>query len=103
MAHEHNYRPGDWLVICDVCGFKLKASSSRKRWDGLVVCQADWEARHPMDFIKTPTDKISVPFTRPRPTDIFVMGDFLVTEDSDMPNGDTVFILTENSLPLTTE
>lgn len=72
MSNELIYRPGDWNIICDVCGFKLKASKSRQRWDGLVVCQADWEARHPMDFIKTPTDKISVPFSRPRPPDVFV-------------------------------
>lgn len=71
MAYEHVYRPGDWLIICDVCGQKVKASVSRKRWDGLIVCKEDWEARHPMDFIKTPIDKISVPFARPRPPDEF--------------------------------
>ena len=71
MAYEHVYRSGDWNVICDVCGQKVKASKSRKRWDGLIVCEEDWEARHSMDFIKTPIDKISVPFARPPPTDEF--------------------------------
>jgi hypothetical protein len=71
MSHELIYRQGDWNIICDVCGKKIKASSSRKRWDGFIVCESDWEARHPMDFIKTPTDKISVPFSRPRPPDVF--------------------------------
>jgi len=72
MSHELIYRPGDWNIICDVCGQKVKASVSRKRWDGLIVCKDDWEVRHPMDFIKTPVDKISVPFSRPRPPDEFL-------------------------------
>jgi len=74
MSNELNYRPGDWNLICDVCGFKIKASKSKKRWDGLVVCHADWEVRHPMDFLKSRSDKIVVPFSRPRPPDVFVQG-----------------------------
>lgn len=72
MSNELTYKPGDWWIICDVCGFKIKASKSRHRWDGLIVCKEDWEARHPMDFIKTPTDKIAVPYSRPRTPDTFV-------------------------------
>jgi len=72
MSTDWTYKPRDWNLVCDICGFKIKASQSRKRWDGFVVCEQDWEARHPMDFIKTPIDKISVPFSRPRPPDIFV-------------------------------
>lgn len=72
MAHEHIYRPGDFNVICDVCGQKIKASVSKKRWDGLIVCPDDYELRHPMDFIKTPTDHISVPFARPIQPDDFL-------------------------------
>lgn len=71
MNHRNVYRPGDFNVICDVCGQNIKASVSRKRWDGLIVCPDDYELRHPMDFIKTPIDNISVPFSRPRPPDEF--------------------------------
>jgi len=72
MAHEHVYRPGDFNVICDVCGQKIKASISKKRWDGLIVCPDDYELRHPMDFLKTPVDHISVPFARPIQPDEFI-------------------------------
>ena len=59
------YRPGDWNMICDVCGFKIKASESMHRWDGFRVCKKDWEPRHPLDFIKVPVEKQGVPFSRP--------------------------------------
>jgi len=39
------------------------------RWDGFIVCKEDWEARHPQDFIKAKTDRISVPFSRPQRDD----------------------------------
>ena len=31
-----------------------------------------WEERQPQDFIRARQDKISVPYTRPRPIDVFV-------------------------------
>lgn len=72
MSKDWNYKSGDWWILCDVCGKKMKASHARHRWDGFIVCDKDFENRHPMDFIKVIPDKISVPFTRPRPTDTFV-------------------------------
>lgn len=79
MAKDWNYKSGDWLLICDVCGKKMKASHSRHRWDGLIVCDADFEHRHSQDFIKVRQDKISVPFQRPRPEDVFVEVTYLDT------------------------
>ena len=66
------YIPGSWNVICDSCGKKIKASEAKQRWDGLIVCLEDFEMRQPQDFVKARADKITVPFTRPRPTDVFV-------------------------------
>ncbi len=66
------YRSGDWLIICDVCSKKIKASEAKHRWDGLIVCSDDWEMRHQQDFVQAQNDKISVEFTRPRPPDVFV-------------------------------
>ena len=66
------YVPGSWNVICDSCGKKIKASEAKQRWDGLIVCPDDFEMRQPQDFVKARADKISVPFTRPRPTDVFI-------------------------------
>jgi len=72
MSKGWNYKAADWLIICDVCGKKIKASHSRHRWDGLIVCDKDFEHRHPQDYIKVRQDKITVPFLRPRPEDTFV-------------------------------
>lgn len=80
MAHEY-YRPGDHWLICDVCGFKIRSSESRKRWDGLRVCRADLEPRHDQDYVRGRADKQRVPDPRPEPTDTFLeIGD--VTAES---------------------
>ena len=68
----HNYyKAGEWNVTCDVCGKKIKAGEAKHRWDGFVVCPSDFEQRHSQDFVRARQDKISVPFTRPRPLDSF--------------------------------
>lgn len=67
MFKRTQYIPGDWNVICDVCGHKYKASQLMKRWDGLMVCQEDWETRHPQELIRPIKERNSVPWTRPRP------------------------------------
>lgn len=66
------YIPGDHWVICDVCGFKYRASATRKRWDGLRVCRADYEERHPQDRVRGRKDVQAVHDPRPRPPDVFV-------------------------------
>ena len=71
MGKDWNYKSGDWWIICDVCGKKIKASHAKHRWDGFVVCDKDFEHRHSQDFIKVRQDKITVPFMRPRPADTF--------------------------------
>ena len=68
------YKPGDWWIYCDSCGKKIRASESKHRWDGLIVCADDWETRHPQDFVKAVPDKQSVPFSRPEPADTFIVG-----------------------------
>ena len=76
MAGDWSYISGQWWIICDVCGKKIKSGKSRHRWDGFVVCEDDWEERHPQDFVKARVDKITVPFLRPRPVDVFVNVDY---------------------------
>lgn len=51
-------------ALCDVCGFKFKASQLHKRWDGMMVCKADFEQRHSMDFYTTRNDAHLLPWTR---------------------------------------
>lgn len=80
------YERGSWNITCDVCGKKMKASHARHRWDGFIVCDADFEHRHPQDLIKTKPDKQSVPFTRP-PQDTFVTVTYYVDTLTEVPQG----------------
>lgn len=57
------YKSGEWNVFCMVCNRKIKSGQALKRWDGLIVCSDDYENRHPMDFLRTRQERISVPFT----------------------------------------
>lgn len=88
MSSNLYYKSGSWNVICDVCGKKIKAHEAKHRWDGFVVCAEDYEQRHPQDYIRARQDKISVPFTRPRPVDAFitrsVLADEVMVTDSEM-------------------
>ena len=69
---KNYFLSGAWNTTCDVCSKKIKASEAKQRWDGLIVCPSDFEHRHEQDFVKPHTDKITVPFTRPKPPDVFV-------------------------------
>lgn len=71
MSYNY-YKPGDHNAICDVCGFKFKASQLRKRWDNFMVCAADWEPRHSLDFLRVRSPNPPPKWTRPEPTDVFI-------------------------------
>lgn len=104
MSKGWNYKSGDWLLLCDVCAKKIKASESKERWDGLRVCKDDWEPRHSMDFLRVRSDKISVPFIRPQPEDVFLYGDWLCLESYVPLQEDLDFVLTtEDNHPITME
>ena len=36
-----------------------------KRWDGAMVCEADYETRHPQEFVRARRDNPKLPFIRP--------------------------------------
>ena len=72
---------GDSNSICDVCGFKYKSSQLRKRWDGAMVCKADYETRHPQDFVKARPERNNVKDARPRPEPWFVEANEIRAED----------------------
>jgi hypothetical protein len=63
---------GDYNAICDVCGFKFKASELKKRWDNVMVCPVDYEPRHPQLYIHVSPDSSNVPWVRPEPADLFI-------------------------------
>ena len=66
------FSSGHWNALCDVCGFKFKSSELKKRWDGLIVCQADFEQDHPQKYLRVREDSQSVPWVRDRPADLEV-------------------------------
>lgn len=66
------YRPGDYNVICDRTGYKVKASQTRREWNGLRVRNGSWEPRHPQDNIRAFRDDQSVPDPRPEEDDNFL-------------------------------
>lgn len=84
MSNE-TYRSGDFWRICDVCGFKHRASETSKRWDGLMVCAKDWEPRHPQDYVRSKPDRMIVPMARPEAPDQFVGGQTLTADDGITP------------------
>jgi hypothetical protein len=53
------YIPGDEWVECQSCGLEYRKSQMRRRWDGLIVCQYDWEPRHPQDFVRARKDDMA--------------------------------------------
>ncbi len=63
---------GDWNVVCYQCARKRKASVMMRHWQGYYVCPEHWEARQPQDFVRTPPDVQTPPWTQPMPAGIFV-------------------------------
>ena len=82
MSSPTRYKKGDWKVVCDVCGQRYLASALRKRWDGLMVCNKDYETRHPQEFVRARTDTQTVPWTRPESTS-YIFGDIFGYIDPD--------------------
>ena len=72
MSTPQYYDNGSFNVICDVCGRQYRAFQLTQRWDGLMVCQGDWEPRQPQDFVRGVADKMAPPWTRPEPADTFI-------------------------------
>jgi len=60
------YKAGDYLVICDQCGFQRYASECKMTWNNLFVCEDTcWEPKHPHYTSPKPLgEKQSVPVNR---------------------------------------
>lgn len=82
MARNRATR-GDWNIIDDDSGFKVKASDVRLRWDGVYVTKESYEERHPQDFIRMPKEDQSVPFVRAEAVDTFKDVTFADTSTDD--------------------
>lgn len=65
------FTPGDYNVLCDVCGKKRLRSQCKKTWDGYLACTIEncWYPKHPADEpLILPQEDISIQDGRPRPT-----------------------------------
>ena len=76
---RYTYKPGEWNVTCQVCGFRFPASKIKTRWDGLLVCSEDYETRHPQDLIRVPQEDTSVPYSSP-PQETFIHTCSIITQ-----------------------
>jgi hypothetical protein len=65
MDKNWYWKPGAWNVLCPVCGFKFKSDELKLRWDGEMVCEADWEPRHPQDLFRVDPKEKSIPWSKP--------------------------------------
>lgn len=72
MSYQPRYDKGDWKAVCDSCGRIFKASTLRKRWDGLMVCRDDYETRQPQDFVRGKADIQAPVWTKPETSDSFI-------------------------------
>jgi len=74
---KNTYIEGDWNVISDYSGQKLKRSQCRFTWDGWLVGKTEWEPRQPQLDVRGKDEVIAVPNSRPRQPDRF----FVPTRD----------------------
>lgn len=72
MSESVHYKPGDFYRICDITGFKIRASKTRKQWNGYIVRTKSWEARNAQDLVRGIADYQVVPEARPRPATIYI-------------------------------
>lgn len=59
------YIKGDHWMVCEICGFNFRRSQMKETWDGLWVCEADWEPKHPQLSVKGKKDDQRVDVVRP--------------------------------------
>lgn len=70
---NQGYQPMNHWVVCDSCGFDIRAKDIRETWDHRMVCPSDWEPRHPQDFVRSKHDRIGAEEpVRPPPQDLFI-------------------------------
>lgn len=77
------YKSGDYYILCDYSGFKIKNSEAWWTWDGYKVRKDLWEPRQPQDFVRGRRDKISAPpgETRGESSDVFLSANEVQPED----------------------
>lgn len=72
MTVVKEWRPGHYRVVCERSGRVCWDDEVRKEWDGTIVHEKYFEARHPQDLVRSRRDQKPVPIPRPEPPDQFV-------------------------------
>ncbi len=62
---QNYYKGGDYNAYCDSCGGKFKASQLKLQWDGLRVCERDWNPKPLADIPVRIREQSGVPWSRP--------------------------------------
>lgn len=75
------YEAGEYYLICDVCGFKVKRRNARKRWDNALVCEKDWEPKNPLLNPVVPRETTAVRDARPEGSDYFLSTNEVSADD----------------------
>lgn len=64
------YYPGQWKVICDICGLEYYNTETKKMWNNLFACPDCWNERNPQDFrIRAKNERQVVRDARPEGAD----------------------------------
>lgn len=72
MPADKFYIPGSFYRICERTGMKTREFNTRREWQGLIVRKEVFEPRQPQDFVRGVPDNQTVPYPRPRPTNVFI-------------------------------
>ena len=74
---KNRFIMGDYNVISDYSGQKLKRSQCRYTWDNYLVGNEEWEPKQPQLNLRGRDEQIGAPDSRPRQPDVF----FVPTRD----------------------
>lgn len=73
MADDKHYVGGDYYMIDDRTGFKVRAARTKKEWTGRIVREQSFEPRQPQDLVQGVPDIQTVPEPRPRQVNVFLV------------------------------
>jgi len=72
MGTELFFKMGSFYRISERTGFATRAENTKREWQGLFVEKRVFEPRQPQDFVRGVPDIQTVPYSRPRPADVFI-------------------------------
>ena len=72
MGRKLHYQLGSFYRTSDRTGFPVRAETTRREWNGLIVEDKVWEPRQPQDLVKGVPDIQSVPDARPLGQNVYV-------------------------------